>query len=111
MKIKIRKRDIPVFQFVNRFELDWILIGEDDSLMFVIDIFKNTENGEFFPKVFLRESFSISPSSFTDAKSEACDEEIIVRDGVLGDWDDIKEDNPDDVLQKVLEVISGKFNE
>jgi hypothetical protein len=45
LKIKIGDRDIQVFHFVDRFELDWIHVGEDDSLMFVIDIFKNTEIG------------------------------------------------------------------
>ena len=87
-----------------------ILIGEDDSLIFVIDIFKNTGNGESFPKVFHCESFSISPSIYTEEQSERfCDEEIIVGD-TLCDWQSITADNPDDVLQKVLKEISDKFN-
>ncbi len=111
LKIKIRDRNIRVFQLVNSFELDWILVGEDDSLIFVIDIFKNTENGEFFPKVYHRELFSISPSTFTEEQSRIfCDEEIIVRDDMC-DWESITGDNPDDVLQKVLKEISDKFNE
>ena len=36
LKIKIGDRDIRVFQFVDRFELDWIHVGEDDSLKFVM---------------------------------------------------------------------------
>ena len=50
MKIKLLDRNIQVFQFVDRFELDWIHVGDYASLMFVIDIFKNAETGEFFPK-------------------------------------------------------------
>ena len=84
--------------------------GESNSLIFVIDIFKNTESVEFFPKVYQRESFSISPSIYTEEQSERfCDEEIIVGD-TLCDWESIKADNPDDVLQKVLKEISDKFN-
>jgi len=109
LKIKIQDRDIRVFQFVDRFELDWIHVGDYDSLMFVIDIFKNTETGEFFPKVHRRESFSISPSFTEDQSQIVCDEELIVGDS-LCDWESIAEDNPDDVLQKVLKEISDKFN-
>ena len=110
MKIKVRDRDVRVFQLVDRFELDWFLDGEDNSLIFVIDIFKNTESGKFFPKVFHRESFSISPSVYTEEQSQIfCDEEIIVRDHVC-DWGSIAEGNPDDVLQNVLKEISDKFN-
>ena len=111
MKIKIRDTDVRVSQFVSRFELDRFSAGEDDSLLFVIDILKNTESGEFFPKVYLRDFYSIRPSSFTENESESCDGVIIVEDDVLGDWDSIMGDNPDDVLRKVLKVISDKFNE
>ena len=110
MKIKIQDRNIQVFQFVNRFELDWFLDGEENTLIFVIDILKNTENGEFFPKVYLRESFSISPSTFTEEQPRIfCDEEILIK-GDVCNWEGIAEDNPDDVLQKVLKEISDKFN-
>lgn len=99
-----------MFKLVDRFELDWIVIREDGSLVFVIEIFKNTEDGKFFPKVYHRESFSMSPSTFTEEQSKIiCDEEIIVRDD-LCDWENMTGDNPDDILRKVLKEISDKFN-
>lgn len=96
--------------FSSLIVLDWFMDGEDNSLIFVVDILKNTESGEFFPKVYQRELFSISPSTFTEEQSQIfCDEEIMVGD-TLYDWESIAEDNPDDVLQKVLKEISDKFN-
>jgi hypothetical protein len=57
-----------------------------------------------------RESFSVSPSTYTEEQSQIiCDEELIVGDTICN-WGSITGDNPDDVLQKVLKEISDKFN-
>ncbi len=115
MKIKFRENVIRVHKLMGRYELDPIIPPEEtgtDAFFFVIDILKNTEAvQEYFPKVYRRESFSISPSSYTKGKRlEAFDEMLIVEDFYF-DSENLTGESPDDVLQKVLKAIEDKFNE
>lgn len=115
MKIKYKEKTIRVHELMGRYELDPIIPPEETgtaAFFFVIDILKNTEAvQEYFPKVYRRESFSISPSSYTKGKKlEAFDEILIVEDSFY-DSASLTGKSPDEVLQKVLKVIEEKFNE
>jgi hypothetical protein len=113
MKIKIGGKNISLYKFNGRYELDWIHVPvkTTPSFKFVIDILHDTEGkGKFFPAVFRRESFSIPPTFQPKSKpKESFDEYILVED-TMRDWEGMKGSSPEVVLQKVLNEIQDIFD-
>lgn len=110
MKIKDFEKNIKIFEFVNRFELEPIVVevGEGATFEFVIDIYMDAgRNGPFFPRVYRKESVRLRPSFAAD---EEFDEEVLVRD-LSQSWEDIRMNKVSEVLSIVIGHISKMFGD
>jgi len=109
MKFFVKNHEIKLYEFVKSFDLDPIDVN-GNSFIFTIKIYKETDGtNNYFPKVYRREFFRISPSfSKIDDEMKECDEEILVED-MAAIWSKIKKNNVTDVLNEVLTEIKKMF--
>ncbi len=110
MKVRIGRKDLAVYEVVKRFELDLLEFADEatPAIAFVIEILKSTEdNGKFSAKVYRRDSYSISPSNYSERKvMQYSDEVLTVEDN---SWHGLTADSSDAMLQKVLDTIENQL--
>ncbi|MDP3561339.1 MAG: hypothetical protein Q8R83_04080 [Legionellaceae bacterium] len=94
-----------ISKFVARYDLEPIYsVDGSEKLHYVVDIYQRENH--FFPIVRRRDYFCIYPTKL----SELCEEELLIYD-TTEEWEMLRSETEEDVLQKVISKIQLLFKE